>query len=204
MNEPKRNTLNQVTGSQWRGVETLPTEDGWYLGNFNGAMRCIGFDNGKFDFWGTPSDQRPEDLTHWTELPPIDNAKMDNGERNADKVKSTLVERLREGAIQTPRRWSGDCGEMSTVDEIATDELMVKAADEIEQLEAKYYEGCKFERENQRLLEREKMCETMDKAEKLALIRALQEIRDAVGLLGDGVSPREIVAAVISLSMNSH
>jgi len=179
---------------------------------------------------------------------------MDNGERNADNVKSTLVERLREGAIQTPRRWSGDCGEMSTVDEIATDELMVKAADEIEQLEAKYYdliyavsqkwpnetrhetafryirstewfdnfmkitetpimdsavqtsmqstylEGCKFERENQRLLEREKMCETMDKAEKLALIRALQEIRDAVGLLGDGVSPREIVAAVISLS----
>jgi len=29
---------------------------------------------------------------------------------------------------------------MSTVDEIATDELMVKAADEIEQLEAKYYD----------------------------------------------------------------
>jgi len=57
-----------------------------------------------------------------------------------------------------------------------------------------------LERENERLLEREKMCETMDKAEKLALIRALQEIRDAVGLLGDGVSPREIVAAVISLS----
>jgi len=55
-------------------------------------------------------------------------------------VGSTLVERLREGAIQTPRRWSGDCGEMSTVDEIATDELMVKAADEIEQLEAKYYD----------------------------------------------------------------
>ena len=78
-----------LPGFQWRGVETLPTEDGWYLGNFNGAMRCIGFDNGKFDFWGTPSDQRPEDLTHWTELPPIENTKMDKGEQSADNVKST-------------------------------------------------------------------------------------------------------------------
>jgi hypothetical protein len=51
-------------------------------------------------------------------------------------------------------------------------------------------------REIENLHAREKMCETMDKAEKLALIRALQEIRDAVGLLGDGVSPREIEAAV--------
>jgi hypothetical protein len=45
--------------------------DGWYLGNFGGAFRCIGFDNGKFDFWGTPSDCRPEQLTQWTELPPL-------------------------------------------------------------------------------------------------------------------------------------
>jgi len=58
-------------GSRWKAVDTLPTEDGWYLGNFNGAMRCIGFDDGKFDFWGTPSDQRPEDLTHWAELPSL-------------------------------------------------------------------------------------------------------------------------------------
>jgi len=50
--------------------------------------------------------------------------------------------------------------------------------------------------EVQRLREREKLCETMDKAEKLALIRALQEIRDEVGLLGDGVTPRQIVEAV--------
>ena len=41
-------------------------------------------------------------------------------------------------------------------------------------MQSTYLEGCKFERENQRLLEREKMCETMDKAEKLALIRALR------------------------------
>jgi hypothetical protein len=46
------------------------------------------------------------------------------------------------------------------------------------------------------LKQRESTCETMDKAEKLALIRALQEIRDAVGPLGDGVSPRQIVEAV--------
>jgi len=53
-----------------------------------------------------------------------------------------------------------------------------------------------------RLREREKLCETMDKAEKLALIRALQEIRDEVGLLGDGVSPRQIVDAVRNLKAN--
>ena len=47
------------------------------------------------------------------------------------------------------------------------------------------------------------MCETMDQAEKLALIRALQEIRDEVGLLGDGVSPKQIVEAVRSMKANS-
>jgi len=51
-----------------------------------------------------------------------------------------------------------------------------------------------------RYRERERLCETLDQAEKLALIRALQEIRDAVGLLGDGVSPRDIVAAVRALA----
>jgi len=54
----------------------------------------------------------------------------------------------------------------------------------------------KLQRENARLKEREKLCETMDEAEKLALLRALQEIRDEGGLLGDGVSPRQIVEAV--------
>lgn len=45
--------------------------------------------------------------------------------------------------------------------------------------------------------ERQKQCATMDEAEKLALIRALQEIRDAVGMIGgDGVSPKQIVEAV--------
>jgi hypothetical protein len=54
-----------------------------------------------------------------------------------------------------------------------------------------------------RLREREKLCETMDKAEKLALIRSLQEIRDEVGLIGDGVSPRQIVEAVRNLKANA-
>lgn len=54
----------------------------------------------------------------------------------------------------------------------------------------------KLQQEVARLKEREKLCETMDDAKKLALIRALQEIRDEVGLLGDGVSPRQIVEAV--------
>jgi hypothetical protein len=53
-----------------------------------------------------------------------------------------------------------------------------------------------------RYCEREKLCETMDQAEKLALIRALQEIRDEVGLLGDGVSPRQIVDAVRKMKAN--
>lgn len=46
-----------------------------------------------------------------------------------------------------------------------------------------------------RLQEREKKCGTMDQAEKIALIRALQEIRDAIGMFGD-VSPHQIVDAV--------
>ena len=66
------------------------------------------------------------------------------------------------------------------------DEINVSFFDEVK----------KLQQENARLKEREKLCETMDEAEKLALIRALQEIRDEVGLLGDGVSPRQIVDAV--------
>ena len=46
-----------------------------------------------------------------------------------------------------------------------------------------------------RLQEREKMCPTLDDAEKVALVRALQEIRDAAGMIGD-VSPRKIVETV--------
>lgn len=60
----------------------------------------------------------------------------------------------------------------------------------------------KLQQENARLKEREKLCETMDEAEKLALLRALQEIRDEVGLFGDGVSPRQIVEAVKSRLSN--
>lgn len=73
MNEHKRKKLILSAGSQWKAVDTPPDKDGWYLGSFDGALRCIGFDNGKFDFWGTPSDHRPEDLTHWTELPSVEN-----------------------------------------------------------------------------------------------------------------------------------
>jgi len=51
-------------------------------------------------------------------------------------------------------------------------------------------------KELEQLRERERLCESVDKAEKLALIRALQEIRDEIGLIGDGVSPAQIVAAV--------
>lgn len=54
-----------------------------------------------------------------------------------------------------------------------------------------------------RLVEREKLCATIDEAEKLALLRALQEIRDEVGLFGDGVSPKQVVDAVRRLKANT-
>jgi len=72
------------------------------------------------------------------------------------------------------------------------DEINVSLFDEVKKLQC----------ENARLKEREKLCETMDEAEKLALLRALQEIRDEVGLIGDGVSPRQIVEAVKSRLSN--
>lgn len=46
----------------------------------------------------------------------------------------SLANKLREGCVQVPKRWSGDCGEYSTVDEVKTDELMQAAADRIDVL----------------------------------------------------------------------
>lgn len=58
-------------------------------------------------------------------------------------------------------------------------------------------ENCELRSEVAKLTEREKHCATMDQAQKLALIRALQEIRDALGAQGgDELSPRQIVEAV--------
>lgn len=53
-----------------------------------------------------------------------------------------------------------------------------------------------------RLRERERLCPTIDEAQKLALLRALQEIRDETDLLGDDVSPRQIVEAVRRMKSN--
>lgn len=46
----------------------------------------------------------------------------------------SLVNKLREGCVQVPKRWSGDCNDFSTVDEVKTDELMREAANRIEML----------------------------------------------------------------------
>ena len=46
----------------------------------------------------------------------------------------SLVNKLRNGCVQVPKRWSGDCGKFSTVDEVKTDKLMREAADRIELL----------------------------------------------------------------------
>ena len=47
-----------------------------------------------------------------------------------------LVDRLKEGAPYLARNWSYDSGEMSRVDEAATDELLMEAAREITRLQA--------------------------------------------------------------------
>ena len=49
---------------------------------------------------------------------------------------SELIDRLKDGAPFMPKRWSGDCGEMSRVDEAATDQLLLEAAREIIKLTA--------------------------------------------------------------------
>ena len=46
----------------------------------------------------------------------------------------SLVNKLREGCVQLPKMWSGDCGVFATVDEVKTDELMREAANRIEML----------------------------------------------------------------------
>ena len=48
-----------------------------------------------------------------------------------------LADQLFNGCIIAKKRWSGDCGEMSRVDENATDKLMVAAAAELRSLRAK-------------------------------------------------------------------
>ena len=47
----------------------------------------------------------------------------------------SLVEKLKSGCIQAQKRWSGDCGEMSLVDEHKTDAVMAEAAKKIEELQ---------------------------------------------------------------------
>ena len=47
----------------------------------------------------------------------------------------TLLERLKAGCVWHPKRWSGDCGEFSRVDEPETDKLLLSAAERIEKLE---------------------------------------------------------------------
>jgi hypothetical protein len=57
--------------NEWKPVSIPPETMGWYLGNFDGAVRCIGWDKEGWGFWGTPCDERPEFLTHWMPIPTI-------------------------------------------------------------------------------------------------------------------------------------
>jgi hypothetical protein len=47
-----------------------------------------------------------------------------------------LIDDLENGCVYIPKRWSGDCGEFSRVDEGLTDTLLLLAAERIKALEA--------------------------------------------------------------------
>lgn len=55
----------------WTSVKTPPQSTGWYLGNFDGAVRCIGYDKEGWGFWGVPCDELPKFLTHWMPIPKL-------------------------------------------------------------------------------------------------------------------------------------
>jgi hypothetical protein len=48
----------------------------------------------------------------------------------------SLIDDLENGCVYIPKRWSGDCGEFSRVDEGLTDTLLLLAAERIKALEA--------------------------------------------------------------------
>lgn len=47
-----------------------------------------------------------------------------------------LIDDFENGCVYHTKRWSGDCGEFSSVDEKATDALFLQAANRIKKLEA--------------------------------------------------------------------
>lgn len=47
----------------------------------------------------------------------------------------SLIDDLENGCVYMPKRWSGDCGEFSRVDEDATDKLLWQAAERIKTLQ---------------------------------------------------------------------
>lgn len=49
-----------------------------------------------------------------------------------------LLEKLDAGCVYIPKRWSGDVGELSRVDEDQTDDLIWQAAAEIRKLRAAF------------------------------------------------------------------
>ena len=66
----------------------------------------------------------------------------------------------------------------------------------------KYLDLGKHSDDYDRLAYRERKCESMDEAEKFALVRAIQEIAHSLGMTDEN-SPREIVERVKLLSENS-
>lgn len=104
--------------------------------------------------------------------------------------KADIVERLRDGAILHPRRWSGDCHSDlgGSVDEAATDALMSEAAAEIARLRAEV-ERLKAEafdawgRKEAALADRAAIAQRVAEGERDEARRLLEEAKTLIGTL---------------------
>ena len=99
-----------------------------------------------------------------------------------------------------PTGYEDDCEEVAAVVLACDAEIYAQDAT-ARQREAWRHRIAMLEAEVSRLKQRERMCATMDQAEKIALVRALQECAEALGL-GNNPTPADLVKAVTALGNN--
>lgn len=97
-----------------------------------------------------------------------------------------------------PAGYDDDCKELAAV-VLACDAENYAQDATARQREAWRHRITTLEAEVERLKQRERMCATMDQAEKIALVRCLQECAEAIGL-GTNPSPADLVKAVTAAS----
>jgi hypothetical protein len=97
-----------------------------------------------------------------------------------------------------PTGYEDDCEEVAAVVLACDAEIYAQDAT-ARQREAWRPRIATLEAEVERLKQREHMCATMDQAEKIALVRALQECAEALGL-GNNPTPADVVKAVTAAS----